>query len=452
MKVKLSKNSPSNIAVGSARSCYNSTLITPEGVSQWNKKKDLLDDLFKSGHHTTMQHSTFTFEIEGISRLLIWRLFHSHGNYNSDQSSQRYAKIKPSEENYIYPKSVNKEQAKNLYEDLYKAYEKLSKELTIIFEKDSNPMVRKSASKKAMELARYVLPQSTKAHLYHSINLITALRYIKAAEIIPEAKNEAKELAKILEEEILKIEPEYKSLIEETKKQKAEFPNIDLNKFPLIKDSKNSIIFDINHGYGEPNNINYANGLNLNALFYPTETISGFTVRMKLSLSADAQNQRHRTSKGIREPLLISLEKTNSKPLEEKVFIPEIINKYKELKEIYLEAISKSFKFIENIKDIADKEDISYFLPNAFLIEVVERNDLSNFTHKAKLRTCINAQEEIRNITEEIIEELQLNGVEESFYLVPPCVFRQRANIKPYCSEGSRYCGIKIWKKEKYNS
>ena len=44
------------------------------------------------------------------------------------------------------------------------------------------------------------------AHLYHTINVITALRYIAAAPFIPEAKEEAVEFAKKIEEEMLKID------------------------------------------------------------------------------------------------------------------------------------------------------------------------------------------------------------------------------------------------------
>jgi thymidylate synthase ThyX len=44
----------------------------------------------------------FTILIEEMSRHLIWRLLHSHMFYNSEQVSQRYAKMRI--ENFYIPK------------------------------------------------------------------------------------------------------------------------------------------------------------------------------------------------------------------------------------------------------------------------------------------------------------------------------------------------------------
>jgi len=450
MKAKLSKNLPTNVAAASARSCYSSTIVTPEKVENWEKKVPLLKDLFKSGHHTTMQHTTFTFEIEGMSRLLIWRLLHSHAHYNSDQVSQRYAKIGLDESTYYYPESVDKDKTQVLFAKLHKAYTQLTEKLTAIYEKDENKVIQKIANKKAMEMARYVLPQATKAHLFHSINFITALRYIKAADIIPEADTEAKEFAKIIEDTLIAADPAYEEIILIAKKQNASFPNMDFSRFPALDIGEDTKVFDITTGHGLPDSENYANGLNMNALFYPTETLSSFTIRMRLSLSADAQNQRHRTSLGLREPLLVTMYNNTGKTPEDKCYIPDIILQNEELHEIYMGAIEEAFTFIDDISKECNPKDIPYFLPNAFQIEVIEKNDISNFSHKAKLRTCLNAQEEIRDLTEDIIKQLDKENLEEIDYLVPPCVSRSRNGINPACSEGARFCGIKLWKDKKY--
>lgn len=454
MKINISNDTPSNIAIGSARSCYSSTLVTPEKNNNFANKQSLLDELFMSGHHTTMQHTVFTFEIDGISRLLIWRLLHSHAHYNSDQVSQRYAKVKPGKDSYYYPKSVDDSISEDFFLKTYEAYFTLTEKLTSYFEKSENKVVAKAANKKAMELARYVLPQAVKAHLYHSINLITALRYIKAAEIIPEAETEAKELAEILKEKIIEIEPSYSSLIEDLKKQKVEFPEINLDKFPSLLNGENVAVFDVNDGYGFPNLNNYSAGINTNVLFYPMEAMSSFSMKMKLSLSADAQNQRHRTSIGIRPELMKEFNKVKNKSLEEIFYIPKEIKADKDLYIIYTSILNESISLIAKLSkdDSIDKKDLAYFLPNAFLIEIVEKNDMVNFTHKAKLRTCLNSQEEIRDLTESIISKLKSLGVAETEFFVPPCVTRFKNKIFPTCSEGKRFCGVKVWKLEKYNN
>lgn len=455
---------PSNVAVGSARSCYSGRLITPEDVSNWkdenetswDKKERLLKELFESGHHTTMQHSTMTFQISGISRLLIWRLLHSHAHYNSDQMSQRYAKVKPTEESYYYPDSINPALTHNLFEKSYSTYEKLTEILTKDFEKSTNKVEAKNAKKKAMELARYVLPQATTAHLYHSINLITALRYIKAASILPEAETEAKELAENLKIQIIQWDPQYATLIDVLDKMKVSFPEIDLDKFPKIHKGKKSAVFNIIHGYGYSSTSNIASPIAISSLFHPMESMGGFSVKMKISLSADAQNQRHRMSPGLR-PDLIKYYKEHYlekgwKDFSDIFFIPEKIIANQEAFDMYVEFLEYNRLLINKLFNMegVNEKDIPYFFPNALLIEIVERNDFSNFAHKAKLRTCLNAQEEIRLITEEIIEDLDKHHVEEVSEFVPPCVSRNRAGINPACSEGVRFCGVKVWKDPKY--
>ena len=136
MKLKiLSTNyKPTDIAVASARSCYfGKHIVAPEDVKEWPKKNELLNSIFKAGHHTTLMHYHFTILIEGMSRLLIWRLLHSHPFYNSEQVSQRYAKMKI--DNFTYPKNSDKAKWQNYYEKMFNYYEKLIVSLTPKIEK-----------------------------------------------------------------------------------------------------------------------------------------------------------------------------------------------------------------------------------------------------------------------------------------------------------------------------
>ena len=49
---------------------------------------------FDAGHHTVYQHANFEFGLENISRQFVWTFLHSYPFYNSEQSSQRYVKLK----------------------------------------------------------------------------------------------------------------------------------------------------------------------------------------------------------------------------------------------------------------------------------------------------------------------------------------------------------------------
>ncbi len=41
-----------------------------------------------------LQHATFQFSLENVSRQAIWSFLHSHPFYNSEQVSQRYVEVK----------------------------------------------------------------------------------------------------------------------------------------------------------------------------------------------------------------------------------------------------------------------------------------------------------------------------------------------------------------------
>jgi len=112
-----------DIAVSSARSCYSAKgIITPEESKNWQRKPHLLESIFKSGHHTTLQHTHITMLISGVSRHLVWRVLHSHSFYNSEQVSQRYAKMNL--ENVSIPKKADSMRWQKFYTERFNDYEK----------------------------------------------------------------------------------------------------------------------------------------------------------------------------------------------------------------------------------------------------------------------------------------------------------------------------------------
>jgi len=429
MKVEILKTNykPTDIAVGSARSCYyGKKIVTPEMAQDWEKKNSLLDSIFKAGHHTTLQHYHFTILIEGMSRHLIWRLLHSHMFYNSEQVSQRYAKMKV--ENFYIPQEANKEKWDNYYKKMFGYYDKFCELLEPIMEEKLPKFQKHIANKKAQEMARYLLPVGMKAHLYHTINVITALRYINVIKALPECEIEAKEFAKLLEEEMLKVDKDLKPLIDFAKKEKVKFPKIDIEKF---RDKK---VFDIVN-YDFEMNENYAGILRSSNIFFDESLLGGFNSYIKLSLSADAQNQRHRRSPAIR-PALKDIYKRD-------FYIPPIIKEH--FLDEYIEAIEYSYEFFEQeVENIGFSEAV-YALVNAHNIEIIQKDDFNEFTHKAQMRLCYNAQQEIFDIIYSQIIELKKAGVNTDNFL-PPCAVRFKEGIKPYCPEGDRYCGVKVWK------
>ena len=185
----LTSEKPTNVAVSAARSCYFPHGIVPPAKSDgWDRKHDLLSSVFKAGHHTTLQHTHVTMLVEGMSRHLIWRLLHGHSFYNSEQVSQRYAKMKM--DAFVYPEGGSRKEWEGFYRTVFGFYDQMIELLTPKMEAMLPKFRKRDAKKKAQEFARYVLPQGMSAYLYHTVNIVTMLRYLSAAQALPEARRE----------------------------------------------------------------------------------------------------------------------------------------------------------------------------------------------------------------------------------------------------------------------
>src|SRR4026207_452032 len=80
-------------AIAAARTCYSPRVVAVDEVT--DRQRDTIGALpFEAGHHTVYQHAHFEFGLENISRQLVWSVLHGYPFYNSEQSSQRYVKLK----------------------------------------------------------------------------------------------------------------------------------------------------------------------------------------------------------------------------------------------------------------------------------------------------------------------------------------------------------------------
>ena len=182
---------PYDNAMATARTCYNRRIITAEEVRKDEKARALRDriaqETYVAGHHTTLQHATFQFAVENVSRQAIWSFLHSHPFYNSEQVSQRYVEVKPG--NVIIPSlpEAQEQLYRTAVEEMTAAYASLCALLLPAVEAEFYRIfpARKrtpekwagTLKKRAQEVARYVLPIGTFAHLYHTVSGITLHRY-----------------------------------------------------------------------------------------------------------------------------------------------------------------------------------------------------------------------------------------------------------------------------------
>ncbi len=491
---------PYDNAVATARTCYSSKLIYPADVSKDAKAIELRDkiaeSIYAAGHHTTLQHATFQFALDRVSRQFIWSFLHAHPFYNSEQVSQRYVTVKP--ESVVTP-PMN-EKATAIYTatvtELMQAYEKLkeltydtiSKEYLRIY-KGRNLEDKRWANvikKKQQEVARYILPVGTAAHLYHTISGLTLHRYnrlqnqfdtpteqkivvskmIEAINAVdplffskiedpipleqtveyqlmsqyaPQNKNSAKEFIKEFDAELngdISKLIDYKVNGEKSLAQ-AVRSMLGLTKDKMTDEKAIELVMSpsSNHYFG--------NALNLTSMAKITRALNHvhFTFKKKISHTADSQDQRHRMTPGSRPILETQVDFENPDYLT-----PEVIAVTPEAKAFYDLCMQKIWKAMGQLLDLGiSKEFVMYLLPNAFPIRFEESGDLAAFHHKWVHRLCYTAQEEIWNASKTEVEQVSKIYPQITKYLSAPCTLRKMAGQKPFCPEGDRFCGVPVW-------
>jgi thymidylate synthase ThyX len=166
---------------------------------------------------------------------------------------------------------------------------------------------------------------------------------------------------------------------------------------------------------------------------------ANFTFAKKLSHSADSQDQRHRMVPGSR-PLLVLTDTP-----EPDFIMPMLIRENRRAQEVYERAMRDAWAAKnELLARGVSREFALYLLPNAKAIRLVESGSLLHLLHKWTMRTCFNAQEEIYQASMEEVEQVRAVLPELGRYIGPPCYVR--AGIAtPICTEGSHFCGIKVW-------
>jgi flavin-dependent thymidylate synthase len=460
VKLVNSFSQPFNNAVAAARTCYSSKVILPEDVDKDEKSRAQRDAIaestYQAGHHTTIQHATFQFVLENVSRQFIWSFLHSHPFYNSEQVSQRYVAVKP--DHVAVPPLQG--QALNLYRstvaDLMIAYEKLNRlvEPTVKAEykrifplrDPDDPQWSRFVKRKCQEVARYVLPVATHAHLYHTISALTLHRYHRLCEsfdtpleqktVVRKMLDEVKAMDPVFVERMedplpLEKTPEY-VLFEDFHRKSPSPAREFLREFDAALEGRSSRLVDykvngekvlaqaVRTVLGLPKNrmtdddaidlvMNparngyFGEALNLTAHAKLTRAMTHmhFTFKKKISHTADSQDQRHRMTPASR-PVLGG----HFVPDKPDYVVPAVVWETPEALEFYEETMSALWKNIAALLNMGVSEEFAlYLLPNAVSVRFEESGDLLNFHHKWTKRLCYTAQEEIWKTCREEVEQ-----------------------------------------------
>jgi len=493
---------PYNLAVATARTCYSSTVISPADVGkdeQARAQRDrIAESIYKAGHHTTIQHPTFQFVLEKVSRQFIWSFLHAHAFYNSEQVSQRYVEVKPGHVTIppldeparaIYLETVDDQM--QVYHRLIELVEPVAAgEYRRIFPSRNRQEKRWASAikKRCQEVARYVLPVATHAHLYHTISGLTLHRYWRLCQQF-DAPLEQRLVVGRMVEEVRRIDPSFMDLaadpipLEQTLEHQAfqqfhgalrngaaqrfveEFDQelggatsklvdytahaeaslaqgvrsvLGLTRDQLSDAEAIALVLDParNRYLAEPLTLTTVSKLS-RAMVHPH-----FTFKKKLSHTADSQDQRHRMVPASRP--ILACHFISGRP---DYLLPPLIAKSHEAEAAYREAMARIWLAIDRLLDLGVREEYAlYLLPNAFPIRFEESGDLLHFHHKWVQRLCYTAQEEIWSACRDEVLQVKATFPEIGRYLAAPCWPRAQANLAPFCPEGDRFCGVAVWK------
>ncbi|MEM3399825.1 MAG: FAD-dependent thymidylate synthase [Candidatus Micrarchaeia archaeon] len=175
-----------------------STSVSMGSPSEIAEKTDpqkaarILGKVVGYGHTSVIEHASFTFSIEGISRACSHQLVrHRIASYT--QQSQRYVRLDEAGEYFVIPPSIErKREAKSIFLESvgqgFSAYKELLKEGI------------------APEDARYVLPNATKTNVIVTMNARSLMNFF-GLRLCKRAQWEIRTLASLMLKEVKKVAP-----------------------------------------------------------------------------------------------------------------------------------------------------------------------------------------------------------------------------------------------------
>lgn len=170
---------PEKIVAGAAKLCYSNadTDVLMDGLTE-ERAKEFVEMLATLGHESPTEHASFTFAIDGVSRSLLAQITR-HRIASFSVQSQRYVRLDNFE--YVTPPAIADDAAAHeIFErSMARAaadYEALSQALKDRYYKEfiaegmSEKKAASQAEKKAIEDARFVLPNACTTKMIVTMN------------------------------------------------------------------------------------------------------------------------------------------------------------------------------------------------------------------------------------------------------------------------------------------
>ena len=486
---------PLDGAIAAARTCYSPRVIERDEVTP-AQRESIARLTFDGGHHTVYQHAHFEFGLENVSRQFVWSFLHSHPFYNSEQSSQRFVRLDQVaafvpeglalEARVVFEEAVAAawEDYRRLSEMLKEHTQRILSDLRHLTPQASDKRrkkVAREAEKKAIELARYVIPLAAFTSMVHTVSGIV-LHRLHRMMLTGDTPAENARVITAMVDKVRELDPDFFDHVGEGPLAADEiverkWPRIDGGGDELAAridarlGSRVSLLVDWTRQGEEttadavravlgatPDTLPDADALervldpSLNR--YRLETLqlsvhsplaralhhSTYTFLKRLSHTADSQDQRHRMVPASR-PLM-----TLTDTQRPDYVTPPLIAADARATEVYERAMERAWAAKNRLLDMGTPlEAAVYVLPNAKALRFHETGSLLYLAHKWVMRTCLNAQEEIYRASMDELEQLRDAHPRLARHMGPPCVLRH-ARISPTCTEGEHFCGVPVWR------
>ena len=485
---------PFDGAIAAARTCYSPRVIGTAEVTD-SQRNSIGSLTFDAGHHTVYQHANFEFGLENISRQFVWSFLHSYPFYNSEQSSQRYVKLREPRA-YVPPLSG---EARDVYEAaVLRAWDRYA-ELSALLKDDAfailkelryvrpttNPerlkQIEKDAEKRAIETARYVIPIAAFTSMVHTLSGIVLHRLhrmMNTGDAPYETREVVSEMVRLVKEwdpaffekvglapmpadavpethipttrrggdvfaaqfdarlngrwsRLRDVSPDAEEIVAEAVRSVFGLTDSEMSDDEAIEQVMNPAR---NRYRLEVLNVSHHSPL-MRALHH-----AHYVFEKRLSHTADSQDQRHRMVPASRP--LITLADT-ARP---DYITPQLIRANPRAKTVYDEAMNEGWTAKNRLLELGVPVEFAiYVLPNAKTLRFIESGSLLSLLHKWTQRSCFNAQEEIYLASMDEIAQVRAAHPRIGRHIGPPCVVRNGL-ISPRCTEGSHFCGVPVWK------
>ena len=485
---------PFDGAIAAARTCYSPRVIGANEVT--DKQRDSIGALtFDAGHHTVYQHANFEFGLENISRQFVWTFLHSYPFYNSEQSSQRYVKLKEPRA-FVPPISG---EALLVYESaIVRAWDRYA-ELSALLKDDAFGILKelryvrptttperlkqieRDSEKRAIETARYVIPIAAFTSMVHTISGIVLHRLhrmVNTGDSPYEARMVIGEMVRLVKEwdpfffEKVGLGPidgddvpegRFPSPCGNGDRYAAAFDARLNGRWSRLRDASpeaEEIIADSVRSVFGLTQADMSDDEALDRVMNPAQNRyrldvldvshhsplmrslhhATYVFEKRLSHTADSQDQRHRMVPASR-PLM-----TFTDTAAPDYITPRLIASNPRARAVYDCAMRDAWTAKNRLLDLGVPLEFAlYVLPNAKTLRIVESGSLLALLHKWTLRTCFNAQEEIFLASMDEVDQVRAAHPRIGRHIGPPCVIRNGL-VSPRCTEGTHFCGVPVWR------